>query len=269
MEQIRIKQWHLERSFIVFSRSIKMLINQLSAYKANIVALQDICWTGIGILENRDCNFFNICDNKDHILGAGFLVSKIIKHVIMDYKPTTPRNCTLLLRGKVFNYTIVNGHVPTDMMMKKKMGFFNALERAYDISPINGIKIVLGDFNAQVGKEAVNFPTTGNYILHSFTNDNGSRLIQFAVSRNMITGSTFHPHKHIHKSIWRSPDGVIFSQIDHLLTERTHESNLMDVKSYQGANIDSNYYLVIACLRARISNVKQLALEPVNTMYLN
>jgi hypothetical protein len=62
-------------------------------------------------------------------------------------------------------------------MMKKKMGFFNALERAYDISPINGIKIVLGDFNAQVGKEAVNFPTTGNYSLNNLTNNNGSRLI--------------------------------------------------------------------------------------------
>jgi hypothetical protein len=61
--------------------------------------------------------------------------------------------------------------------MKKKMGFYNALERAYNISPINGIKIVLGDFNAQVDKEAVNFPKTGNYNLHKLTNDNESRLI--------------------------------------------------------------------------------------------
>jgi hypothetical protein len=32
----------------------------------------------------------------------------------------------------------------------------------------------------------------------------------------------------------------------------------MDVKSYRGANIDSNHYLVIACQRARISSVKQV-----------
>ena len=72
-----------------------MLINQLSTYKADIVALQDIRWTGIGILTNRDCNFFYRCDNKDYILGAGFLVSKRIKHLIIDYKPIIPRNCTL------------------------------------------------------------------------------------------------------------------------------------------------------------------------------
>jgi len=109
-----------------------------------------------------------------------------------------------------------------------------------------------------MGKEAVNFPTTGNYSLHNLTNNSGSWLIQFAVSWNMIIGSTFHPHKHNHKSIWRLPDGITFNQMDHLLTERTHKSNLMDVRSYQGANIDSDQYLVIACLRARISNVKQV-----------
>jgi len=32
----------------------------------------------------------------------------------------------------------------------------------------------------------------------------------------------------------------------------------MDVRSYQGDNTDSNHYLVIAYLRARISNVKQV-----------
>jgi len=32
----------------------------------------------------------------------------------------------------------------------------------------------------------------------------------------------------------------------------------MDVRSHRGANIDSDHHLVIACQRARISNVKQV-----------
>jgi exonuclease III len=85
--------------------AFKTLISQLSVYKADIVALQEIRWTGSGILEKRDCTHFCSCDNKDYILGTGFLVSKRIKEA----------------------------------------GFY-ALEAAYDISPRNGIKIVLGDF---------------------------------------------------------------------------------------------------------------------------
>ena len=181
-----------------------MLINQLSAYKADTVVLQDIHWTGSAILEKQDCTLFYSCDNKDHILGNGFLVSKRIKHLLMDFKPITPRICTLRIKGKFFNYSFINGHAPTEKSdNEEKDRFLDALETAYDTSPRNYIKIVLSDFNAQVGKEPVNFPTIGNYSLHSLTNDNGSRLIHFAVSQNMITGSTFHPHKYIRKCTWR------------------------------------------------------------------
>jgi hypothetical protein len=104
--------------------------------------------------------------------------------------------------------------------MTKKMFFFYAVERTYDTSPRNDIKIVLSNFNAQVGKEPGNFPTLGNY---SLTNDNGSQLIQFAVSQSMIMGSTFHPHIDIHKSTWWLPDGITFNQINHLLIDRRHK----------------------------------------------
>jgi len=73
-------------------------------------------------------------------------------------------------------------------MMKKRWVFFDVLERANDKSPRNYIKIVLGEFNAHVGKEAVSFPTVGNYSLHNLTNNYGSWLIQFAVSQNVIIG---------------------------------------------------------------------------------
>jgi hypothetical protein len=66
------------------------------------------------------------------------------------------------MRGKLFNYSIVNGRVPTKTSSdEEKDRFFDGLETTYDISPRNDIKIVLGNFNAQVGKENVNFPTNG------------------------------------------------------------------------------------------------------------
>jgi hypothetical protein len=109
-----------------------------------------------------------------------------------------------------------------------------------------------------VGKEAVNFYISGKYFLHNLMNINASWLIQFAVLWNMIIGSIFYPHKYLHKSTRRSPDGVTFSQTDHLLIDRKYKSNLRNVRSYRGANIDSNHCLFIACLRAQISNVNRV-----------
>ena len=76
------------------------------AYIADTVALQEICWTGSGILEKRDCTLFYSCDNKDHLLGTGFLVSKSIKHLIIDFKPITPKICTLRMKGNFFKITV-------------------------------------------------------------------------------------------------------------------------------------------------------------------
>jgi hypothetical protein len=66
------------------------------------------------------------------------------------------------MRGKFFNYSTVHGSAPKEKSDdEEKDRVFNALETGYDISPRNDIKIVLGNFNAQVGKENVKFPTNG------------------------------------------------------------------------------------------------------------
>jgi hypothetical protein len=109
-----------------------------------------------------------------------------------------------------------------------------------------------------VGKEVVKFHTTPKNSLHSLMNCKWILVDTVAVSGNMIIGSTSYPLKDIHKSTWRSPDGVTFNQKDHLLMYRRHKSILMDVRSYRGANIDSRHYLVVARLRAQISNVKKV-----------
>ena len=42
----------------------------------------------------------------------------------MDFKPITPRICTLRIRGKFLNYSFVNGHVPTEKSDdEEKTGF--------------------------------------------------------------------------------------------------------------------------------------------------
>jgi len=72
------------------------------------------------------------------------------------------------------------------------------------------IKIILGDFNAKVGKESVYKPTIGNE-----TNNKGIKIIQFAIYNGLNVRSTF-PHKDIHKETWYSADGRTANQIDHL-----------------------------------------------------
>jgi hypothetical protein len=69
------------------------------------------------------------------------------------------------------------------------------------------MKILLGDFNAKVGKEDILKATMGNESFHKISNDNGVRIVNFATSKYLIVKSTMFPHRNIHKFIWTSPDG--------------------------------------------------------------
>ena len=112
--------------------------------------------------------------------------------------------------------------------------------------------------NAQVGKEEMYCPTIGKQSLHENANDNSYRLIQFATLNNMVIGSTMFQHKNIHKPTWTAPDRSFESQIDHMVTDARHMSDLLEVRSYRGGNMDSDHYLVIARMRVRISNIKKI-----------
>ena len=67
------------------------------------------------------------------------------------------------------------------------------------------------------------------------------------------------PHRNIHKQSSTSPDGKTHNQIDHELIDRRWPSGVLDVRSFRGADCDTDHYLVIAKVRERLALGKQAA----------
>jgi hypothetical protein len=54
------------------------------------------------------------------------------------------------------------------------------------------------------------------------------------------------PHPKIYKYTWTSAVGNTHNQIDHVLRSRIRHSSVLDVRSFRGADCDTDHYLVVA-----------------------
>ena len=76
-----------------------------------------------------------------------YQISCVLNQITID--------CWIRVRGKFRNYSINNAHVQ-DKDDEEKDKFYLELETVYRQCPRHDIKMVLGDFNAKVGKEESN-----------------------------------------------------------------------------------------------------------------
>jgi hypothetical protein len=119
--------------------------------------------------------------------------------------------------------------------------FYEELRRVFDQSPRYDMKILLGDFKANVGRKKIFTLTIRNERFHEISNDNGVRIISFAISKNFFVECTMFPHRKIHKHTWTSPEGNTHNQIDHILIGRRRHSSILDVPSFRGADCDTDH----------------------------
>ena len=56
---------------------------------------------------------------------------------------------------------------------------------------------------------------------------------------------------------WTAPDGKTHNQIDHMLIYRRRQSSVLDVRSFRGADCDTDHYLVVVKVRERLAVSKQ------------
>jgi hypothetical protein len=191
---------------------LRITINELRKYKIAIAATQETRWnkfTPQAFTSNGN-NIYTSSLANNHEFGTAFLVDSKFNHMVINFTPE--RLCVIRIKGRFFNFSLINIHEPTiDSEEEAKDQFYEQLERANAACPSHDVKLVMGEANAKVGRETVDQPTIGKHSLHESTNENGFRLVDFAGGRQMAIKSTYFMHKRIHLQTWHSPDGHTFN----------------------------------------------------------
>jgi len=161
---------------------------------------------------------------------------------------------TARINAKIQKITIIQCYACTNNAEPyEKEEFYNKLQAVVDKAPNRDILIVMGDFNAKVGRNNASIERIMGKEGLGDVNENGEELVDFCALNGLSIGGTLFPHKRVHKATWICPDRMTENQIDHILISQRWRTSLQDVRVKRGATIGSDHHLVVASLKIKLA----------------
>jgi len=177
------------------------LAEELVKTQLEIVAIQEIRWSGTGLIKKKDFSlYYSGTVDQTGQAGTGFIILGGVINNIIGFEAVSERLCKIRIKSKYNNMTMINTYAPTeDKVDAEKEKFYEDLQTVIDRTPKSDTILVLGDVNAKLGKEDVYRGVSGKHTLHEISNRNGEMLLELALGNNLTVMSTQFQHKKIHK----------------------------------------------------------------------
>ena len=250
---LKIGTWNVRTLY-----QIGKLENALLEMKNNrldILGVAEMRWIESGSIMKGDY-MITYSGGDQHQEGVGIIMHKKYAEAVMGFLPISKRVMVVKLQGKPFNLAVIQAYAPTaDKPDEEIEEFYEDLEKAYKQVKSTDILVVMGDFNAKIGKGSVD-SYVGAFGLGS-RNERGDRLLDFCIEKDLVVANTLFQQPARRLYTWKSPGDLHRNQIDYIMVRRRYRNSIKDCRTYQGADINSDHSLLVSKMNFRLKKIKK------------
>ncbi|XP_072025376.1 craniofacial development protein 2-like [Amphiura filiformis] len=223
-----------------------------------ILGVSELWWLGQGRFTTDGGNMviYSGMESGKKRKGVGFIVEKPITKSVIGYNPVNERVMTLRLQGSPINISVMQVYAPTtDAPDSEIMEFHEMIQGTLDSIPKRDLLIVLGDWNAKIGKSSEESDIVGKHGLGT-RNERGDILYDFCAINNLVIGNTLFEHHPRRLWTWSSPGDRTRNQIDYIMVQKRWRSTLQNVRTRPSADCGSDHQLLVVKLKLRLKAKK-------------
>ncbi|KAG1651907.1 Craniofacial development protein 2 [Nymphon striatum] len=226
------------------------LIQEAETMNVDILGISETRWTDTGFTEKKNHIFIHSGGAK-HERGVAFLIKKELQKYIIGYWTVNERCILLKIKAKPFDIAIIQIYAPTqDWSDEKIESFYENIQNTIKQLKSTDVLMVIGDFNAKVGNESYK-DIVGKYGLGK-KNDRGDRLIEFCEENKLVISNTMFQQPKRRLYTWKSPGDWTRNQIDYFLIRKRFKNSVVNIRTYPGADINSDHSPVIANMHIKL-----------------
>ena len=231
------------------------LIQEMENMRLDILGISETHWVEEGKIINENHTLI-YSGGKEHRKGVGILMKNYIARSMLGFWAISERVILLKLQAKPFNINIIQVYAPTsDCEDEEVEKLYQEINNGIQQTKSGEVLCVMGDFNAKVGKEKYE-KIIGTYGLGN-RNERGDRLIEFCQHNKLCVVNTWFQQPTRRLYTWNSPGGTTRNQIDYILSNDRFRNNVKQVKTYPGADINSDHIPVVMKLKIKLKKMEK------------
>ncbi|KAG1682423.1 Craniofacial development protein 2 [Nymphon striatum] len=230
------------------------VIQEMETMRLDILGLCETRWTGCGTIQKKNHTMM-YAGGDVHARGVCIIIKKKLLRSVKGFWTVSDRVILMKIAAKPFDLCIIQVYAPTsECEMEEIESFYEQVENTMKQVKPSDILIIMGDLNAKVGRGR-HGNVVGNWGLGK-RNERGERLIEFAEKNSMCIMNTWFSQPARKLYTWSSPGDIYRNQIDYILIKTRFKTSIHKVRTYPGADCNSDHNPVVASIKIRLKKEK-------------